>query len=511
MIALISIVSAVVLLLWTAYINRIKLFKKLGIASVSSRCDGPWRVPVLGNLLSFGTSPHVSLTNLRDTYGGAYSLQLGSHEAIMLASYDALGLLQKHGTKLSSRPRIFQALEVITEGGKDIAMSSYSQRWRLWRKTFAHRMFSRSNAAGYRSVLQDEAVQLVDTFRKAAKSGEPFDPYFALKRAAMNTIVTLTFGVRFDDGNEELVGLVDALAEVFRVAGAASLADFIPALRVLPQPNLRVAAEKTAIVEAFLSDQVARHLDTYVPGAEPRDWCDIVLETQRNYHTDEPGDGESSGNMVTTEHGIKAQLNLFGAGTDTSSTTLHWLVFYWMQHPETLRRVQRELDEVVGPDPAFAEFTDDAYARFPYTHACIFEAMRLRTVVPFSLPHLATEDVDTTIDGKPLHIPTGTILMPNAYACHMDTSVWGSDAAVFRPDRFLELDEQEARRRILSFSVGPRRCLGEPLARQELFVFATALARAISLAPVPGQSYTDDAIYGLTLQPHPFEVIVKER
>jgi len=118
----------------------------------------------------------------------------------------------------------------------------------------------------------------------------------------------------------------------------------------------------------------------------------------------------------------------------------------------------------------------------PYTEAVIMEVMRYAAMVPLAVQHRATEDV--AFHGY--HIPKETLIIPNLYCVLHDKSVWG-DPENFRPERFLSPDGTKIIRHesFIPFSIGKRVCLGETLARDELFLFTTSLFQRFDVKPDP--------------------------
>ena len=141
-------------------------------------------------------------------------------------------------------------------------------------------------------------------------------------------------------------------------------------------------------------------------------------------------------------------------------------------HPDIQKRCHEEIADVIGKRAI-------SYADRPklnYIDATITEVQRLASVVPLSVHHCTNQD--TTLMGY--NIPKGTVIIPSLYSAHMDPTFW-ENPAKFDPQRFLNsngnLSKNEA---MMPISVGPRTCLGEPLARMELFlVFANLLQRFV--------------------------------
>ncbi|CAG7724125.1 unnamed protein product [Allacma fusca] len=141
-----------------------------------------------------------------------------------------------------------------------------------------------------------------------------------------------------------------------------------------------------------------------------------------------------------------------------------------------------------------------------YTEAVLNEVMRFSSMFPLSLFHSATEDVEF----HGYHIPKDTIIMPNLYCAHFGERVWG-DPQNFRPERFLDVNGNIKKfDSFIPFSTGKRVCLGESLARDELFLFSTHLFQKFNVMPNNTLPNLEPSV-GVVLIPRPFEVLLKLR
>ncbi|XP_072015542.1 vitamin D 25-hydroxylase-like isoform X2 [Amphiura filiformis] len=189
------------------------------------------------------------------------------------------------------------------------------------------------------------------------------------------------------------------------------------------------------------------------------------------------------------------------SGTDTSSATLRWGSQYLVRYPQVQDRIHREVDMVVGRSrlPKLADKQN-----LPYTQAVIAELHRIISLVPLSLFHVAGDT--TTFRGYT--IPRNSVVISNLYAVMHSPELWG-DPEEFRPERFLD-DEGNFREpdEVIPFGVGRRVCLGEALARQELFIFFTHLLHQFNFektsvdAPMP----TLKPIDGVVTHPEPYKL-----
>ena len=145
----------------------------------------------------------------------------------------------------------------------------------------------------------------------------------------------------------------------------------------------------------------------------------------------------------------------------------------------------------------------------PYTEAVIHETLRFKTPIPLSLPHAA--DKDAVLRGY--DIPRGTVILINLHSLTRDPTVWNYPNA-FHPEHFLTSDgelDKEKTSLISPFSLGKRKCIGEHLARHNLFMSLVSLVQRFKILPVNGEMYDMVGVNGLTDCPKPFKIIAKVR
>lgn len=133
----------------------------------------------------------------------------------------------------------------------------------------------------------------------------------------------------------------------------------------------------------------------------------------------------------------------------------------------------------------------------------------MSAMVPTGVFHTALED--TKFHGY--DIPKNTIIVPNLYCAMRDPKIWG-DADTFRPERFLSEDEKSTVRHeaLIPFSTGKRVCLGESLARDELFLFVASLFQRFRVATDPnGPKPTLEYHTAAVLIPKAHDLIVHDR
>ncbi|KAJ0830413.1 7-ethoxycoumarin O-deethylase [Helianthus annuus] len=150
-------------------------------------------------------------------------------------------------------------------------------------------------------------------------------------------------------------------------------------------------------------------------------------------------------------------LDLFVAGTDTTSITVEWAMAELLRNPHIMTKAKEELEKVIGKGSIVKE---DDVSRLPYLSCIVKEVLRLHPPAPlFFLEKLLKRynSVDT--------IPAGTQVFVNAWAIGRDPTVW-DDSLEFKPQRFLEsgLDVRGQDFDLIPFGAGRRICPGVPLA-----------------------------------------------
>eukprot|EP00253_Pinus_taeda_P010595 PITA_10595 len=163
-----------------------------------------------------------------------------------------------------------------------------------------------------------------------------------------------------------------------------------------------------------------------------------------------------------TRETIKALvLDMFTGGVETTSTTLEWAMSELLRHPHAIKKLQEEIESVVGQN---GHVKESNLATMKYLHCVVKETLRLYPAAPLALPHESVEAV--TIGGY--YIPKKTTVMVNLWAIGRDPNVWGADASEFKPERFMEYEHinltDQSDFSMIPFGAGRRGCPGASMA-----------------------------------------------
>lgn len=158
------------------------------------------------------------------------------------------------------------------------------------------------------------------------------------------------------------------------------------------------------------------------------------------------------------------------AGTDTIVTTLCATLLFIVTHPQVHARLQAELDSATLQGYFNDPIISDTQARsLPYLVACIRESLRMLPPVWGTFQKVAPPEGDY-IDGK--YIPGGTRVAICVYGILRSKKIFGQDADLFRPERWLEADREQLALMIRAgeviFGSGKYSCLGKGIANMEI-------------------------------------------
>ncbi|CAL8262462.1 unnamed protein product [Merluccius merluccius] len=456
---------------------------------------GPQPLPIFGNLLQLCLeNPMRDLERLRLRYGNVFSLFFGSRPAVILNGTKAIReALVTKASDFAGRPDEL-LLSHLTQG-KGVIMANYGPSWRDHRR-FAL-MTLRNFGLGKQS-MEDRILSEVEHVAAELEesNGKPINPKLLFHNASCDIICSIMYGARYEYNHPFFQAMIKMMAECSKIANGpwGMIYDTIPLLRGLPLPFRKVMNDHS-YVKHHVKGIVAEHRASRIP-KQPRDVIDNYLDQM---------DKMEEGSVFDEEQMLATLLDLLFAGTDTTSNTICFAVFYLTTHPDIQERCQREIDHVCdGKERVNFEDKD----RMPFMQAVIQESQRFCSTLPLSVYHATTKD--TELLGY--QIPKGTLVIQNLSSVLYEEGQWKFPHE-FNPDNFLndqgELQKLEA---FMPFSVGPRMCLGEGLARMELFLVLVTLLRRFQLVWPEDAGLPDyTPVFGVTQAPRPFNMIFRPR
>ncbi|XP_075043084.1 cytochrome P450 2C23-like [Mixophyes fleayi] len=459
---------------------------------------GPYPLPLLGNILQIDFKNIVNeFVQLGSRYGPVSMVHLGQNPVVVLNGYDVVkeafvdnGEVFNDRGKLAIAEMAFKGYGVIFSNG---------ERWKQMRRFSLSTL--RNFGMGKKSLearVLEEAKCLAEEFQK--RRGVPFDPTFLLSLAVSNVICSIVFGERFDYEDKEFLSKLELMQESFRIVTSpwAQIFGLAPNLLMhIPGTHHKVFKNFDNLKE-YVMEKVKLHQSTLDENC-PRDLIDCFL-IKMEQEKDNPTTEFNYDNLFVTV------LNLFFAGTETTSTTLRYALLILLKYPDMKKKIHDEIDKVIGQSRCP---TLEDRLKMPYTDAVIHEIQRFADIVPLGLPHSTNQD--TKLRGY--HIPKGTTVFPMLTTI-LKNEKYFKDPLKFDPGHFLDdqgnLKKNEA---FIPFSIGKRVCIGEGLTRMELFLFLTSILQMfdlkcnmepedIDISPVPNRGSNVPRPYMLYVNQH---------
>lgn len=433
---------------------------------------GPVSLPVLGPvslIREFVTGikrPHIVLYEAAKKYGNIMSFKLGCERIVVLSGYDTIHeALVKQSDVFSDRPPL-AITKMFTKDGGGIIFERYNHHWKTMRRFTLQTL--RDFGVGKSSIEEKIIIEINAATKELHDTrNEPIVIAPLLQKIIGNVIYGIVFGQRYDYDDQEFEMVRSLSNMTVSGQGAVSPINFFPAwiVKLLLRQRYKEDAQLAESPDGtgkFMLEKIKEHEDTYDDN-NIRDFVDLYIQSSRE-NKDETKETFTKGNM------LRVIQDLFIAGSETTSTTLDWALLFMIEHPDVQQKCQQEIEEILGDKPI--EYADRG--KLPYVDATIMETQRLANIVPLSVPHMTMKD--TVIQGY--KIPQGSVVLPNLYSVSHDPNYW-TEPETFNPERYFDKARKIVKNdALVPFSVGPRVCLGEPLARMELFlVFANLLQR----------------------------------
>ncbi|XP_004427921.1 PREDICTED: cytochrome P450 2C18 [Ceratotherium simum simum] len=430
---------------------------------------GPTPLPIIGNILQLDVKDiSKSLSKISKVYGPVFTLYLGLEPTVVLHGYEAVKeALIDLGEEFSGRGS-FPVAQRVNKGHG--ILFSNGKRWKEIRRFSL--MTLRNFGMGKRSIedrVQEEARCLVEEFRKTNAS--PCDPTFILGCAPCNVICSIVFHNRFDYIDQNFLNLLEKFNENLRILSSPwiQVCNNLPALiDYLPGSHNKML-KNFDYVKSYVLERIKEHQES-LDIDNPRDFIDcFLIKMEQEKHNQE--------SEFTFDNLIATVSDLFGAGTETTSTTLRYALLVLLKHPEVTAKVQEEIDRVIGRhrSPCMQD-----RSHMPYMDAMIHEVQRYIDLVPTNLPHAVTCDVKF----RNYLIPKGTTILTSLTSVLHDDKEFPKPE-VFDPGHFLdERGNFKKSDHFMAFSAGKRICVGEGLACMELFLFLTTILQKFTLKSV---------------------------
>ncbi|KAF1818617.1 putative P450 monooxygenase [Dissoconium aciculare CBS 342.82] len=329
--------------------------------------------------------------------------------------------------------------------------------------------FSMSNMRNYETYVDECTEIFISTMHEL--EGQTLELAEWLQWYAFDVIASVTFQRRFGflEERKDINGMIHGIEEGL---GAIKFLGQYPELdgiaKVIFRSLLRLLNRKDPLVGFLeLCDEEIERYDAAPAEAHLR--TDFLSQLRQKKGPIGP---DSQHENLVNHLG-----NNLLAGSDTTGISLRACFYYVHKNPPVLEKLRSEISEFAASGRLSEVATLEETLKMPYLQAIMKEAMRLHPGVGFPLERKVPEG-GATICG--VSLPGDTIISMSAPVIHVDPSIFGKDAAQFRPERWLDGDEEQLKvmeRSLLTFGYGARTCIGKNISIMEMGKFVTQILR----------------------------------
>ncbi|KAJ9182760.1 hypothetical protein P3X46_006717 [Hevea brasiliensis] len=407
---------------------------------------GPMKLPIIGSMHQLlGSLPHHRLRDLAKKYGPIMHLQLGQVSNIVISSPEAAKEVMKtHDITFAQRP-FLPAASIFMYNFKDIAFAPYGDSWRQLRKICTMELLSTRRVQSFRSIREEEVSYLIRSI--SSSEGSPVN-LSRMAFALSNTIIFRTaFGTLREQQNQD--AFLPLVQKILEMLEGFSVADIFPSLAFLHRISgmrsklQKVHQEADLILENIISEH--REKKAGDSKGEEDDIVTVLLNLQDHGDLEFP---------LTTDSIKAVMLDLFLAGSETSSTAIEWAMSEMIKNSRVMEKAQAEVRQVFNEKEKIDE---TRFHELKYLKLVVKETLRLHPPAPLLLPRECREAVE--ISGY--EIPINTKVIVNAWAIGRDPNCW-IDAERFYPERFIDnsIDFKGKDFEFIPFGAGRRICPG---------------------------------------------------
>lgn len=387
---------------------------------------------------------------------------------------------------LISRPTLHTFHAVVSSSqGYTIGTSPWDESCKQRRKAAATAL-NRPATQSYMPIIDLESnVSIKDLLRDSKYGQVDIDPNPYFQRFALNTLLTLNYGIRIDgDKDDELLReIVHVEREISNLRSTSNnWQDYIPLLRFWPSRNSAAVKYRvrrdiylTKLLN-MLKEQIAKGTD------KPCITGNVLKDPEAKLN-----EGESTAYCLLSNPPdpliyFPAEirsicLTMVSAGLDTVPGTLIMGIGY-LSSPHGQEIQKRAYAEILSVYPNNDAWEKCLYEeKMPYIAALVKETLRFSTVLPICLPRVSIKPI--TWNG--VTISAGTTFYMNAYAANYDDAHF-KDPYSFVPERYLDVADGAGAPHY-AFGAGSRMCIGSHLANRKLYTVFVRLISAFEIVP----------------------------
>ncbi|CAA90616.1 CYtochrome P450 family [Caenorhabditis elegans] len=466
---------------------------------VSKYPKGPLPLPFIGNIHQFPPDNVQKYFDvLSKTYGPCFTIWI-PFPAIVLTDYEHIkdAFVNQGDTFTYRAHRSPETLLPVHDHTGILA--SDGDHWRLQRRTSLKIL--RDFGLG-RNLMEEQVIRSVHEMLiqlENINDKKNVDVFWPIQLCVGNVINETLFGFHYKYEDSEkfktFVKIVDKHLRHLQgkmplLVSAFPWLKHVPIVGDIGYHNIK---NNISSYHTFIEEEVATQVKKYDGESEPENFVHAYMQQMKQ--TGNPGLDIT--NLCATV------LDFWLAGMETTSNSLRWHLAFMMKYPEVQDKVRKEILDNVGTArlPSMSDKPN-----MPYTQAVIHEVQRCSNMIPFLGSHQCKEE--TEIHGN--RVPAGSLVFAQLWSVMRNDTVF-EDPETFNPSRYLQSDGKTFDKAVLEktipFSIGKRNCVGEGLARMELFLIFSALIQKYEFVATSNIDLTPDWGVVLTAKPYTCNII----
>ena len=438
----------------------------------------PGRIPLAGHAVQMFRNPLRFFQSVSEQ-GGLVRIWLGTKQAYVVSDHDMLYDILVRKAKSFEKGMQFDQARPLLGNGILLSEGDFHRRQRLLMQPAFHH----EKIGTYVDVMRESATDVFGTWRDGQRVGM-YNMFYEL---AVRIVIKALFSTDMVEQD---------VAEVYK-----------------SMPVVISGVEKRAAIPPALLDRIPTQSSREFHSAIGRLYSmgrRIIADYRAKGASDQADDlmtllfaAQAGGNKEMTDKQIQDEfMTLLTAGSETTPSAMSWTCMLLGRHPEVQRRMQEEVDKVVGDRPVEAGDLRD----LDYTRRVIQEALRMYPPV-WALGRKCVQD--TELGGH--LIPAGTEVLYSIYAVHHDPKTYDNPEA-FDPDRWLpERAKQVPRSAFMPFGAGVRNCIGESFSWFETQTVLATLMQQWSVQPITGEPVKPIAMGALVPGELPMKVVRRDK
>jgi len=463
----------------------------------------------------WGRRPEVVHLKLHEKHGDV--VRLGPN-SLSFANPEALKTI--YGLNKGMTKSDFYVVQQAVMKGHSLAslFSTTDETFHARFRRCVNAAFSMSALVQYEPFVDNTTrLFLTQTERLFADNPEGCDFPRWLQFYAFDVIGEITYGKRhgFIEKNEDVEGIVAYLSKLFCYVAPIGQMPWLDKLLLKNPIYLKLAQhsfiDATFPVAKFARARMAERLHSPDDNlAEKNALIETTLESSSaaGYGKNKVASTDLLTKFLAAQEKAPDFMNdtlvqtmavsMAFAGSETTAISLAAVFYYLLRTPSAMARLRDEID-TFGREGGF-EDTDTGLVtwpeaqKLPYLDACVKEAFRMHPAAGLPLERIVPVQ---GIDICGTFVPGGTIVGASAWVIHRRPEIWGADADVYRPERWL-VDEQavsmgmktteseekrirEMNGMMLQFGMGSRTCIGKNISLLEIYKLVPSLLRRFEI------------------------------